>query len=382
MKLSVLFVDDDAHTIDGIRRMMHAMRNEWGLLYANGGKDAIDILEQNQIDVIISDIRMPGVDGTELLTHVKENYPYIVRITLSGFMNDNLALRNTRIVHQSLSKPTTPEKIKKTIEKAHVLRKKLNNDELLTIINGIENLPSLPKIYLKLEEEMNSPSVSVNNLSKIVSNDPIVSAKILQLTNSAFFGLPNRISNIKQALNVLGTKLVQNLVLSIKLFRSIDPNSPKSQIYEQIWNHSNKVAYMSRQIAKIKNLPTVDLEDYYLGGLLHDIGKVVILENISENNSFSDLNFTEYEKEFSNTTHADIGAYLLGIWGLPDSIVEAVAFHHDKEIIMTDELTPAIIVNFANKISKVDKHSPSDIDEENISEIINDIQLGQFDSIN
>lgn len=352
MKLSVLFVDDDSNIIGGLKRMMHPMRKEWDLYYAMGGKEALDLLSNTKIDVIISDIRMPGLDGTQLLAEIKDKYPQIIRITLSGYADDNTALRNTRIVHQSLTKPTTPESIKKTIEKAHKLRKKLHCDELLSIVNGIDELPSLPEIYLELEKETNSPNSSIENLSNIISKDPIITAKILQLTNSAFFGLPNKISNITQALNFLGINLIKNLVLSIKLFKSIDPNSPNVDIYQEIWNHSNTVAGITQKISELKKLPKSIKEDAYLGGLLHDIGKLLILENFKGIDISNNIDFSEYEKQFENTTHADVGAYLLGIWGLSDTIVEAVAYHHSDETFDTTEITPTIIVYIANKISR------------------------------
>jgi len=370
MKLSVLFVDDDTSIIEGLRRMMYPMRKEWDLIYANGGKSALEVLADTKIDVIISDIRMPGLDGTQLLTEVKDKYPNIVRITLSGYANDNTALKNTRIVHQSLSKPTTPESVKNTIEKAYQLRKKLHSEELLSIVNGIDELPSLPEIYLELEKEANSPNSSIDKLSGIMSKDPIMAAKILQLTNSAFFGLPNRISNITQALNFLGIKLIQNLVLSIKLFRSIDPDSQYANIYQEIWNHSNKVAMITHQIAKIKNLPKSTAEDAYLGGLFHDIGKLLIIENFDGIQISKNCDFSEYEKHFSNTTHADIGAYLLGIWGLPDPIVESVAYHHIEDTMFENNLTPTKLVYLANKISYDKDITVADISKDNIDDLI------------
>lgn len=369
MKLSILFVDDEINIIAGYKRMLHSLRKEWNLIFTTSGKEALEIIESNPIDVVISDIRMPGIDGTQLLTKVKEKYPHIVRITLSGYANDNMALRNTRIVHQSLSKPTTPEIIKFTIEKAYKLRQHLQNSELLALINGIDDLPSLPEVYLKLEEEINSKNSSLDNLSKIISTDPIITAKILQLTNSAFFGLPHRISNITQALNYLGINIIQNLVLTIKLFKSLDSRNPNSAIYQGIWNHSNKVAFISKHIATLVNLPKLDNEDSYLGGLLHDIGKIVLLEKIEGIKIDYDLKFDEYEARFNNTTHADVGAYLLGIWGIPDTIVEAVAYHHTTENILFENFTPASIVTLSNRIVDRSDLNVSDINIENIEQL-------------
>ena len=138
MKLSVLFVDDDSNLISGIRRMMHPMENEWDIFYFNAGTEVLEFLKEKQVDVIISDIRMPGIDGNQLLKTVKQNYPQIIRITLSGYAHDSMALRNARVVHQSLVKPANLDIVKNIIHKTFKLREKLNNVELQKLINKID----------------------------------------------------------------------------------------------------------------------------------------------------------------------------------------------------------------------------------------------------
>ncbi|MCW8848340.1 MAG: response regulator, partial [Melioribacteraceae bacterium] len=207
MKLNILFVDDDKYFISELKKKLSPLEEEWDLIFTNGGKEALSMIETIRVDVIVSDIRMPIMDGIQLLSIVKEKYPHIIRITLSEYVNDNMVLRTARVVHQSLLKPTTQEIIKRTIEKTSKLRKRLRNNELLSLINSIDALPSLPEIYLKLEEEINSHNSSIEKLGKIISTDPTITARILQLTNSAFFGIPFRITDMTQALNYLGINI-------------------------------------------------------------------------------------------------------------------------------------------------------------------------------
>lgn len=368
--LKILFVDDDPNILSGLKRMMYPMKNEWDMLFTDQAKTALEIIEKTNIDVIISDIRMPGIDGSQLLSDVKKNYPSIIRITLSGYADDNIAMRNSRIVHQSLSKPTTAEKIHNTIKRIINLRERLRDDELLEFINGIEELPSLPEIYVKLEEEINLPNASIDRIAKIIYSDPLISVKILQLTNSAFFGLPNRITNIVQALNYLGIKLIQNLVLSIKLFKSIDTKHPHYKIYEEIWNHSSKVAFCAQTIAKLKNLSKIEVDDSFLGGLLHDLGKIVLFEKLNKKEVSSLQEIDNIENQFNSTSHADIGAYLLGVWGLPDSIIETVALHHFNDLTDGDEINVRKVVYVSNLIVHSNELTIDDINQENIDEII------------
>ena len=372
MKLSILIVNDDPNLITGLKSNFSLQKRDWNLIFVGEETEAVSKLEIEKIDVIIADISLHRLDGTKLLKKVKDKYPHIIRIVLSGYANDHLALRHSRIVHQSIAKPTTPESIINTIEKANKLRNHLHDSELLSLINTIDVLPSLPEIYLKLEEEINAKSSSIEKLGNIISTDPAITTKILHLANSAFFGLPQRISNITQALNFLGINIIQNLVLTIKLFKALDTRTPNAAIYQNLWNHSNKVAFMAKQLANSVNLSKTDNEDTYLGGLLHDIGKIILLEKIEGIKIGADLSFKEYEDRFTNITHADIGAYLLGLWGIPDSIVEAVAYHHSSENISINNFSPSTLVKLANKIvHKSDLHI-EDINKKKIEQLIND----------
>ncbi|MBI1933843.1 MAG: HDOD domain-containing protein [Ignavibacteriales bacterium] len=363
MKLTILFVDDDKNIIQGIKRTLHSFESKWNLLYAYGSAEAINILQQNTIDVIISDIRMPGLDGTELLSYVKNFYPKVMRITLSGFANEDIAVKNSRIAHQSISKPTNIENLIIILERADKLRQKLNNDELMQLVNNLDGLPSLPEIYIELENEFKAPILSIDKVSEIILKDPIISAKILQLTNSAFFGSANKIISIKQAVNFLGVKLVQNLVLTIKLFKSFDPDSPFIDYYHKIWEHSNKVANISKQISMIKNLQKHVVEEAYLAGLLHDIGKLILLEKYKNFKNIDVNKISELENNYPLNMFPEVGAYLIGLWGLPDTIIEAIAFQQTEKLLNTNDFQISKIIYIADYITK-----SLDIDTDNLNE--------------
>ncbi len=371
MKFKILFVDDELNVLNGIKRMLYSMRREWEIFYAQSGMQALAILKKNKIDIIISDIKMPGMDGAQLLSEVKNKYPQIIRITLSGYADETYALKNTRNVHQSLIKPTNAKDIKNTVERALNLRKILNNFELQKTINAIEQLPSLPEIYIKLEKEINTPNFSIEKIADIVSTDPLITAKILQLTNSAFFGLPIKTTNIKQALNYLGMNTFQTLVLTIKLFNSISSSNPNIKFYQNIFTHSKKVAFIAKKLSLKKNIPFQKSEEIFISGLLHDIGKLIILKNIGNNKINNSNELYEYELKILKTSHAEIGAYLLGIWGFPDSIVEAVAFHHSKNLFSLNITDITELIFTANNIANNSKILPDEITEDNIEDLIN-----------
>ncbi len=275
IRKSVLFVDDEKNVVNALKRMLYPYRKEWNILYADSGQQALEIIKENKVDVIISDIRMPHMGGVQLLDIVKREYPEIIRITLSGYAEDGTALQTARIAHQAIAKPAEADEIISTLKRAFRLRECLNNPEVQKLFNNLEQVPSLPEIYLELEKEILSNNSSLKKISEIISKDPLITAKILQLTNSAFFGFPLRVNNIEQAVNFLGINLIKSLILTIKLFKLIDKDGPKAKFYQSIWQHSNQVALMSKKIAQIKLFTNELQDDMFLAGLFHDIGTSV-----------------------------------------------------------------------------------------------------------
>ena len=224
MKLNILFVDDEANVIRGLKRMLRVLKEDWEFYFAKGGEEALEIMEQTLMNVVVSDMRMPNMNGSELLELVKEKYPSTIRIILSGQSNEELALKSTRTAHKFIAKPIEPEKLKQTIQQSYKLHEFLNDENLRIVINGINRLPSLPKTVLEIEEELAKESFSLQRVIEIVSNDPIMSAKILQVVNSAFFGLAQSIANVGQAVNLIGADTIKSLIIYIQVFKSFDGN--------------------------------------------------------------------------------------------------------------------------------------------------------------
>ncbi|OGU11090.1 MAG: hypothetical protein A2X61_00250 [Ignavibacteria bacterium GWB2_35_12] len=354
MKISILFVDDDKDVIDGYKRMLFSMKKEWEQYYALSGEEALKILEENKIDVIVSDMKMPGMDGTELLGKVKELYPRILRIILSGHQDEIKIINTTTLAHQFLLKPCDTNQIKSVIEDAFSLRTNLENEKLMSIINGIGQLPAIPELYLEIERMMNSQDVSLAIVSKLISKDPAITAKILQTVNSAFFGLPRRVSSLIDALSFLGTNTIKSIILYLQSFASAN-YPPETRAYcEEVGRHSLMVALTAKEIGKIENKDKQMLDDIYIAGILHDIGKIILMQVPGYYNKMSILNSTgtrnsiDIEYQLLGVSHEWVGAYLLGIWGLPKTVIEAIAFHHSPGKVNESEVTALSILHVAN----------------------------------
>lgn len=195
MKKSVLFVDDETNILDGLRRMLITMKSEWDMTFVNSGSAALEFLSKKHVDIIVTDMRMPEMDGVELLTQVQSKFPGVIRIILSGHSDKTMIMKSVKLAHQFLTKPCPAEKIKDTINSAYSMLKILKNEDVKSMVSRIDSLPSLPDTYLKVVDEMNSEDCSVAKVGALISSDVGMSANVLKLVNSSFFGFSNHISS-------------------------------------------------------------------------------------------------------------------------------------------------------------------------------------------
>ena len=335
MKKTILFVDDEPNILQGLRRMLQPLRNEWEMTFVDSGEKALQLLSQSRFDTIVSDVRMPGMDGVKLFSEVMRRYPEMIRIFLSGQCDVETTLKSVKIAHQFLSKPCDPEALKTIITRASVLRELLNSDALKKLVTGMTSLPSVPSLFSELMEELKSPNARTSRLADIIAKDVAMTAKILQLVNSAFFGLPQRITDLQRAVAYLGFETIHTLALSLGIFSQFDAKRQKHISLQELWDHSLSTASLAQTIARTQTSDQKAGNDAFVAGLLHDIGRLVLAANCVD--AFSQavamareqrISLWKAEYEVLKVTHAEIGAYLLGLWGLPDAIVESTAFHH------------------------------------------------------
>lgn len=357
--LRILFVDDESKVLEGLRRTLRPMRHEWDMAFVEGALAALDVLDTRGVDIVISDMRMPGMDGAQLLAEVRRRYPQIIRMVLSGHSDKELIMQSVGSAHQYLSKPCTTETLKETVARSCALRALLQNESLRKLVSQMPTLPSLPALYTTLLEELKSPDASIKRVGEIITRDIGMTAKILQMINSAFFGLRRQISNTVEAAMLLGTETIMSLVLSMSVFSQLDASGLRGFSADELWSHCLWVGRAARLIAKAEGQDNKLAEECFTAGLLHDAGRVVMASTMPERYqqvlqliATEGLSETEAETEIFATTHAEIGGYLLGLWGLPTSVVEAVAFHHYPGQCPSDTFTPLAAVHVASHLSQ------------------------------
>ena len=355
MKKRILFVDDEVNVLQGLRRMLNPMRHEWDMVFAESGQEALAMLAQAPCDVIVSDMRMPGMDGTQLLTQVMERFPLTVRIILSGYADSSMVLKAVGPVHQYLAKPCDAATLQVTVARACALRSLLADPMLQGLVAGMQTLPSLPTLYLEVLEAVQDPHGTLERVGDIMSRDIGMTAKMLQLVNSAFFGLRRHVSSPVEAVKLLGLDTIKALILSMQIFSHFDRKQEGAFSLDVLWQHSLATSTCAKRIAQEEHQDRHVADHAFMAGLLHDVGKLVLVANLPELYSAAlvqaqEHGTTEWEAEHAllGTTHAEVGAYLLGLWGLPDPIVEALAFHHCPSACPDQRFSPLTAVHIAN----------------------------------
>jgi HD-like signal output (HDOD) protein/CheY-like chemotaxis protein len=353
MNKRILFVDDEPMILQGIQHSLRGMRAEWEVELANSGAEALETMEKSPFDVVITDMRMPGMDGAQLLDLVKARYPRTVRIILSGQSDRETILRSVGPSHQYLSKPCDLDELKQRLKRAFALRDVLNDTHLKEVIGRLKTVPSLPALYVAVTEALRSPETPIRAIGDLVAQDMGMCAKVLQLANSAFFGLSCHVSNPQQAVSLIGVENLKALVLSVQVFSDLGGSLTADLGF--LWNHSMTTASFARAIARAERSSGVVRDDAFTAGLLHDVGRLVLASafgdeyrRVLKRTEEPGVQLAECEGDAFGCTHNGVGAYLLGLWGLTDSIVEAVAWHHQPARAQPSSFSALIAVHAAD----------------------------------
>ncbi len=342
----ILFVDDEQHLLDGLRDLLSKQRKQWDMVFALGGQAALAECARAPFDVVVSDIRMPGMDGVALLTQIKQRYPGTARIVLSGQAERDATVSALPVAHQFLSKPCEADTLRMVVDRACRLQRMLHDNAVRQVIGKLDRLPSVPRTYWELTQAAAAADVGMAVLAKIVEKDAAMTVKVLQLVNSSYFGLPRRQASVQQAVSYLGIELLKSLVLSAHVFATA---TPKIESFSM--NRLQEESVLTARIAKRLLGGQDGATEAYTAALVHEVGQIVLAISAPERFGEAVRASTALgralhlcEQDVLGVTHAEVGAYLLGLWGLPLTIVEGVAFHHAPHLVPTTELATVLHV--------------------------------------
>ncbi len=351
----ILLVDDEPDVLKAIERVIRSALDA-DVVLATSGKEALDRLEKEPFDVLVADIMMPEMNGMDLLHIVQELYPRTIRLAFSGWASEEVAYRTAGTVHQFLKKPGDLLVLGGKIQAVLNLRRMLPEEGLERVVTCVKSLPALPALYHELETELVSSDPSLERIGKVIEQDIAMSAKILQLVNSAFFGLREQVTSPFQAVSLLGVNIIRSLVLAFHVFGAWEDRRGNGFDPHELWRHSLNVAALARRLAQVETFAATAIEEAYVAGMFHDVGKLILAENLPDSwtaidNLIIGKGFSRLaaERDVLGATHAEAGAYLLALWGFTDSVVKGVAFHHAPgPAAPVDSVPVAALVHVAN----------------------------------
>ena len=361
MPKSILFVDEEKFVQKALQRSFRKLRNEWDMRFVTSPMEAVKALVNKPADVLVTETVFSGQSGLDLLKVVREKCPHIVRIILSGYSDRDVILKSVDLAHQYLAKPCENEDLRDTISRAFMMKDLLDQGALKKAISNIDALPSLPSLYMELVQTLESEDGTIQKVGEIISKDISLTAKVLKLVNSSFFSIPQRVLHPAKAASLLGMDLIKAIVLTSGTFDQFNQFKFKGFSINQLWDHATLTASHAKCIAQEAGLDREMVDTAFMAGMLHDIGKLLVATHLSDNFTqildamqTRGIPMIQAEKEILGTSHAAVGAYLLGLWGLPEPIIAATAFHHTPECKNGKRPNVQLIIHVASAFSYSD----------------------------
>ncbi len=335
----ILIADADVEVLEGFRQ---TLSQQWTITAATGGNAAFAEMKKEPCDVVVADLSLPEIDGAELLSRIRKEFPKTILFILATEPDKERVMKNVLGAHQFLTKPCDPATLKSAIERALALDVWVASNNMRELIARVRTLPTVPSLYFEVLAALRSPDASTEQVGAIIAKDMAMMTKLLQVLNSAYFGLSRKISDPVEAVGILGFDAVKSMVMALKLLSQYDKVKPIYFSIDRLWRHSTQVARSARQLVLNYTSDRTMAETAFTAGLMHDLGKIVLASN------FDELPLWEVEKEIFGANHGEIGAYLLGLWGMPLDLLEASALHHTPSLTITKGFTPLTAVHVAN----------------------------------
>lgn len=378
----LLFVDDEKYLLMGLRRTLASHRAEWDMQFVESGEAALEQLRAGQFDVIVSDMRMPGMTGADLLRTVATEFPTIARIILSGQASESDLLISVEHAHQYLAKPCERETLEDAIHRVVDSRHPIEDSDLLDTVVSLNALPTIPAVTTAVFEEVQGEEASTDAVGEIVSRDVALTAKVLHLANSSFLGFEGSVSDPREAVRLLGVSRLTALSFGTGLITEV-PDLRDGFRFDLLHDRSVVIAERTELIASDLGADAAEARRAFVIGLMCSVGSFVLASQHTErylnvaSPSTQIASESALVKEFGATS-SKVGARLLELWGLPRSIVETVAFHREPSGL--DSPNPVIEMSAAHIATALVEAEASETDPVFDAEFLRSIgQLDRFE---
>jgi HD-like signal output (HDOD) protein len=327
---TILLVDEEADVLSGLRRIMRRHRPYWEVVTAVGTTGAMAAISRRVFDIVVLDLGQPVDKAIAFLQYLSIDHPSSLRAVLTAEAGFNKVMSTLGSAHIFLTKPFNTIDLIERIDRLFALQRYLPNPCLQAVAKSVRVLPTLPENYQELKIELNSADPSQARISELIEKDPALTSKVLQVVNSGFYSLRYPIIRVLRAVSYLGLEMIASIINGYYVIESLERRGVRVGL--EFWQHSTEVAIHAARIAVIENLSKADIDAAFIAGVLHDIGELALFDVPHALMSKPEVREPGHsiaaEQAKFGCDHAAVGSYLLGLWGLPESVVTAVAFHH------------------------------------------------------
>lgn len=331
----VLFLEENTSSLQLTQDQLRGRDCGWEIVFSASGAESLRLLANERFDAVVSGLHMPATNGLEFLNEVARRHPRALRFIRCSPEDRSVLRHCVGPVPHYISNEVDGETLAHTINRAFRLEEWMAKPATNRLIGQCRKLPALPDLYHELTIELQKLDPAFDRVADLIAKDPAMTAKILQLVNSAFFAFPREITEAREAVILLGLERTRALVLLVHVFSEFDKSRCRGFSADQLRHHALATAVLAKKIVEAESRDFKLAELAFTAGLLHDIGQLMLAANLPveyarvlEVARERQVPLHQAEDDLFGTTHAELGACLLAIWGLPLPILEAIAWHH------------------------------------------------------
>ena len=340
---TILFVDSDTSALHCLSDWFNQHRPQWQILTATGFDSAIELSANTELACVVSDLVLADNSGVELLRHMTHKQPKAIRIGFSAEDNAELTLESLHIAHRFISKPEKAERVCEAIERSLALHQLLSDSQLTSLIATMNTLPVLPEVYDRLMLELASENFSIENVSRIIESDISLTATLLRIVNSPYYGMVTHVQSPAHAVNLLGVELIKNILLTDSIASQLKQTMSDTTRINELNAQAGIRGVLANRFSRLAKLEKRQIDHCQMAAMLSNFGELVLHANMIPPESTTD----------SSHNPDLVGSCILALWSLPDAIIEAV-LHQNKDELPSGEITAVHVLRTICMLEQAD----------------------------
>jgi HD-like signal output (HDOD) protein len=329
MPRTVLCASDDAGVAAEVKERLHTDEHRWQFRCAGTSQEALEALSSGAVDALITPMSMAAPDGVNLLEYTHTHFPAVARLVLEGETSGPVQIAGVGPLTQTLSKPCTPRTLEAAVELVLGLRELIASEYLRTLFGAQESLAKPPAVYTRLVELSQDPQSTADDVVQLVQQDVGLTAEVLRLVNSAFYGQSDKVKDLSWAVVLLGLDTLKSLALAGVAFRPGAP-LPEGLNSDELATRAVRASVTAQKVSRREHWGPETTSELSLAALLAEVGLLVLAPGEPDGwallrDQREELPSAALERDAFGCTVGEASAYLLGLWGFPVGAVAATA---------------------------------------------------------